>query len=100
MDKINRLSVAFPKMSKEFFVLLSEYVIKEKFTEERLKDAVDNVITNFQYKELNISDIIRFDKRIKLYTWNDVYKIAGQFPSPDFQIYDKERKLYAKITDL
>lgn len=91
---------AFPRMSNEFFILLSEYILKENFTEERLRDAVDKIICNFQYKELNISDIISFDKRIKLYTWNDVYKLSGMFPSPDFQLYDKERRLYAKITDL
>jgi hypothetical protein len=97
---VGKLIVAFPKMSKEFFILLSEYLIKENFTSERLRDAVDKVICNFQYKELNISDVIAFDKRIKLYTWNDVYKLAGKFPSPDFKLYDKERRLYAKITDL
>lgn len=97
---VGKLMIAFPKMSKEFFILLSEYLLKEKFTEERLKDAVDNVICKFQYKELNISDIISFDKRVKLYTYNDVYKTEGIFPSPNYILYDKERKLYAKITDL
>ena len=81
----NRLSIAFPKMPKEFFVLLTEFVIKHKFTAKRLSDSVNHVIANFQYKELNISDIIKFDRRVKLYSWEDVYKIKGQIPHPDFE---------------
>ena len=81
----NRLSIAFPKMTKEFFILLTEFVIKEGFTAKRLSDAVNHVIANFQYKELNISDIIKFDRRIKLYTYYEVYNLMGQFPHPDFE---------------
>lgn len=68
----NRLSIAFPKMTKEFFLLLTEFVAKEKFTAKRLEDSVNHVIANFQYKELNISDIMKFDRRAKLYTYLEV----------------------------
>lgn len=71
----NRLAIAFPKMTKEFFLLLTEFVLKENFTAKRLEDAVNHVIANFQYKELNISDIIKFDKKAKLYTGEE-YKTA------------------------
>jgi len=81
----NRLSISFPKMTKEFFVLLTEFVIKNKFTAKRLSDAVNHVIANFQYKELNISDIIKFDRRIKLYKSYEVYNIMGKFPHSDFE---------------
>ena len=74
----NRLSIAFPKMNKEFFVLLTEFVLKEKFTAKRLSDAVNHVIANFQYKELNISDIIRFDRRVKLYTGSEYVDMQGK----------------------
>ena len=72
----NRLSVAFPKMSPEFFILLSEFVQTNEFTAQRLRDAVNHVIANFQYKELNIADIIKFDKREKLLSHEDVCRIA------------------------
>jgi len=97
----NRLSIAFPKMKGEFFILLTEFVVKEKFTAKRLSDAVNHVIANFQYKELNISDIIRFDKRVKLYTRNEVYQVAGQFPIPDFeQIEVDGKRFWYKIADM
>ena len=73
---MSRLSIAFPEMSKEFFILLAEFVIKHNFTAKRLSDAVDYVITNFPYKRLNIADIIRFDKREKFYTYNEMCTIV------------------------
>ena len=74
----NRLSIAFPKMAKEFFVLLTEFAVKEKFTSKRLQDAVNHVIANFQYKELNISDIIKFDKRIRLYNHDEYQRMIDR----------------------
>jgi len=79
----NRLSISFPKMTKEFFVLLTEFVVKKEFTAKRLSDAVNHVIANFQYKELNISDIIKFDRRVKLYTGKEfvIAQMNGIHPS-------------------
>lgn len=66
---ISRLKVAFPKQSAEFFALMIERVTANGFTAQRLKDAVNYCIDNFQYKELNISDIVRYDRHRKLITY-------------------------------
>jgi hypothetical protein len=66
-----RLKAAFPKMEKLFFDILAERIVENDFTEKRLKDAVNSVIDNFRYKELTVSDIIGFDRRVKLYTGNE-----------------------------
>jgi len=82
----NRLSIAFPKMPEEFFILLTEFILKEKFTAKRLEDAVNHVIRNFQYKEFNISDIIKFDKRVKLYTGKEYISMQMQgFHTSEFE---------------
>jgi len=98
----NRLSIAFPKMTKEFFLLLTEFVIKDGFTVKRLEDAVNHVISNFQYKELNISDIIKFDKRIKLYSYNEVViMVQKNAEFEDFEHRKIDGKTYwVKRTDL
>lgn len=84
---IKRLELAFPKMERGFFDLLAERIIANGFTAERLKDAVNHVLDNFQYKELNISDIIRFDRRAKLYTYSEVCQLvtAGKAAWDDFE---------------
>lgn len=69
---MKRLKVAFPKMDNAFFNLLAERVMDNGFSSERLKHAINHVLDHFQYKELNISDIIRFDKRVRLYSYNEV----------------------------
>lgn len=71
-QNMNRLKASFPKMSNEFFNVLAERIVANGFSNERLKAAVNHILDNFQYKELTVSDIIRFDKRVKLYTYNEV----------------------------
>lgn len=88
LQNINRLKTSFPKMSDDFFNILSERLSDNGFSDERMKDAVNYVIDNFQYKELNVSDIIKFDKRVKLYTYNEVCNMVtkGQANFSDFDI--------------
>ena len=87
-------------MEKDFWNLLAERIFENGFTEQRINDAVNKILDNFQYKELNISDIIRFDRRKKLYTASEVYKISGQFPSPLFKPFEfNEKRFWTKIAD-
>lgn len=100
--QIGRLKTVFPTTKPEFFAILSERVIANGFTEERLKDAVNKLIDNFRYKDLNIADIVGFDKRQKLYTWQEVYKEDGRFPSKNFKEIDNisGTRLFVKITEM
>ena len=84
---MKRLKVAFPKMDNAFFNLLAERVMDNGFSSERLKHAINHVLDNFQYKELNISDIIRFDRRARLYSYNEVCYLVlkGQASFADFE---------------
>ena len=75
---MKKLQFAFPKQSKEFFNVLAERLIANGFTDERLTDAVNNVIDNFQYKELNISDIVRFDKKMKFYNYSEATTLVTE----------------------
>jgi hypothetical protein len=51
---------------------LAERVMAHRFTAHRLRDAINKVIDNFTYKDLNIADVINFDHRARLYTYNEV----------------------------
>lgn len=65
---VKKLSTAFKNEGKGFWNLLAERIMANNFTEKRLADAVGNVLDNFRYKELNIADVISFDRRVKLYS--------------------------------
>jgi hypothetical protein len=96
-----KLQMAFPAMSAGFFNILTERIHANRFTVKRLEDATAHVIDNFRYKELNVSDIIRFDRRAKLYSYNDVIRITGQFPHPDFERRTVDgQNWYVRKTDL
>lgn len=90
-------------MSDQFFNLLSERIIANDFTENRLIDAINHVIDNFAYKELNISDVIRFDRKVKLYTYPEVSDLvtAGKASFSDFEIREINGKTFrVKKSDL
>lgn len=67
-----KIQVAFPNLDKLFFTILTERVIKNGFTEQRLKDATEYLIDNFKYPKPSIAEIINFDKKLKLYSHNEV----------------------------
>lgn len=100
---MKRLKVAFPKMGNEFFNLLAERVVDNGFTSDRLNHAINHVLDNFQYKELNISDIIRFDRRVRLYTHNEVSRMVTECKAAfsDFEIREIGGTFYRILrTDL
>jgi hypothetical protein len=97
--QIKKLQAAFPKQSAEFFHILVERIKANGFTDERLVDAVNNVIDNFQYKELNIADIIKWDKREKLISYQQLVKLVsnGQEKMTDWEIVEiNGHKLWRK----
>ncbi len=93
---VGRLSVAFPRMNKEFFVLMTEFIAKHRFTAKQLSDAVDHLIANFPYKELNIADVLKFDKCEKLYSHAEFYEMitSGKAVHEDYEKKMIEGKIY------
>ena len=83
-------------MGGEFFDILYERIDKNKFTKQRLEDAVNQVIDNFQYRELNVADVVSFDKRAKLFSYNQMCnEIAnGQSVMDDYQRLEIDGKNY------
>lgn len=101
--QMTKLKTAFPRMEKPFFNLLAERIRMNGFTGQRLADAVNSVMDNFRYKELNIADIIKFDKRIKLYTYAEVAELwtQGKATPDDFEKREINGTIYRiKKTDI
>lgn len=77
LNALEKLKAAFPKMTDPISDVLSERIVANGFSRKRLNDAVNNVIDNFPYKEFNVSDIIKFDKKVKLYTYHEVCNMVS-----------------------
>ena len=69
---IAKLEMAFPKMQRDFFKILLERIDANNFSNKRLENAVNYVIDKFQYKELNVADIISWDRKINIYTYQQI----------------------------
>jgi hypothetical protein len=64
---------AFPKMPDATFALLKDRFKDNKFTDERLKDAINQVIDTYEGwdKIPNIANFIQYDKKIKIFTYKE-----------------------------
>ena len=69
---IAKLEMAFPKMQGEFFKILLDRLDANNFSNKRLENAVNYVIDKFQYKELNVADVISWDRKINIYTYSQI----------------------------
>jgi len=93
---LKKLREAFPRQTDTFFDILTERIIANGFSDQRLADAVNNVIDNFRYKELSVADIIQHDKRVKLYTYSEAAAmvIEGKATFEDFETRKINGKTY------
>ena len=94
-NAIMKLSTAYPLADKEesarFFALLTNRVAENGFTKKRLDDAVNWLIDNFRFKNINIADVITFDKRVRLYNYQEYCSAIyhNRNLSEDFTTYGK-----------
>jgi predicted adenine nucleotide alpha hydrolase (AANH) superfamily ATPase len=59
------------------------------FTKQRMQDAVNYLVDNFRYKQINIADVITYDKRVRLYTHQEYCSAVyhNKNVSEDFTVY-------------
>jgi hypothetical protein len=71
---VAKIKAAFPQLPNEFYAVLGERIKAKGFSDERLSDAVNNVIDNCQYPTPTLAQFLSFDKKIKLHTYDEVVK--------------------------
>lgn len=94
-----RLQGTFPELRPEFFRTLSERVKANKFTDERLEDAINHLIDNFRYPKPTIADIISYDKRIDVHGYSKVCDMVSKGYSWNEFIKMPERKAWVLKAD-
>lgn len=67
-----KLKKAFPALSGDFFGVLYERLEANQFCDERLIDAINHVIDNCPYPTPTIAQILTYDKRTKLFTYEEM----------------------------
>lgn len=82
-------------MTDQKLSLMTEIVYNEYFTPQRLKDAVNYLLKCCKKKELQIADVISYDRCLKLYTYSEACRLvtSGQ---ARFENDGGDLKLYCK----
>lgn len=72
IQNIAKIRKSFPSLPEGFYDILSDRIKANNFTDERLNDAVENVIDTCIYPTPTIAQFISWDKRIKYYKYPDI----------------------------
>lgn len=75
---LTKLKCVFPRNEDGFFNVLAERIIANRMSARRLSDAVNHLIDSGRYGELRVSDIVGFDRRIKLYSHQEATSLIGK----------------------
>lgn len=77
---IKDLKLAFPKLKPGWYDLLKRQVKEKGFTNKRFYDAVNYVIGNCIYPEPTIAQILRYDRIVKSFTYNEILELNNKNP--------------------
>ena len=88
-SECRKLLAAFPEATNDYLIVLIERLADNGFTAQRVKDAINNVIDSCPYKKPSISEIISFDKKVKLYTYNEIQAKGFQGCKDAFENYER-----------
>lgn len=98
--------MAFPSLPSEFYDILSNRIIDKRIGDKRLIDAVNHVIDNCIYPTPTIANFITFDKRVKLFAYEQMVKKAEEFGGMIWESYKaveipgSDKKVWVHVKDL
>lgn len=87
---VKTLMDAYPKLNKNWYSVLREMIKDEKFSNERFSDAIKHCIKHCQYPEPTISNIINYDKHVKVYTYSELLSIKREASAIEREMFLKE----------
>ena len=92
---------AFPSLDVGFFTHFNRLIKEDKFSDDRLRKAVDHVIRSCVYPQPTVAQFLSYDKRIKLYCYNELVKMTDTNRNifEDYNFVESLGK-YAHINDI
>lgn len=91
-----KIKKAFPKLPIGWYQILEEALDEERFTDERFRDAVWNLIKTCPYPEPTIANVLGYDKKIKIYTYQELMSkyASSYYPGAKYDpIYSEYKKI-------
>lgn len=75
---INRIKSAFPSLPTSFYGILIDRIAANNFGDKRLLDSINHVIETCIYPNPTIANFLNFEKKKKLYTYQEVLKFIHE----------------------
>ncbi len=96
--EMRRLRDAFPALPQPFFELLAQRVRDKRFSNSRFTDAVNHIIDTCQYPQPMLASILGYDRRVKLYTHQQVLTmVSNGYRWDDFAKVRMNGQLYRML---
>jgi len=106
INNIARIKAAFHTLPEDFYRIFSQRIIDCEFTDQRLTDSVNHVIDTCVYPTPTIAQFISFDKKYKVFTYDEMLKKTDELGSEVWKSYKSidlpgiEKPIYAHINDI
>jgi hypothetical protein len=91
-DSIVKIKKAFPRLSLGWYEIMQEEIVADKWTDQRLMDAIKHLIRTCQYPEPTIANLLNYDKTKKTFDYYEMLETTKDF-SPD-----QRQRYYSKFT--
>ena len=106
VSNIARVKKAFPALPRDFFDVFTDRINESGFNDDRLRDAVNHVIDTCVYPTPTIAQFISFDKKYKVFTYDEMLKKCDELGAEIWKSYQSidlteiEKPVYAHINDI
>jgi len=107
IEQVKKLKKAFPALPAGFYDVLTDRIKELKISDARLTDAVNHVIDTCMYPTPTIANIISWDVKIKLLTYDDMIDMvqhSGPVVWDNYKAVEPPRdvpvRVYAHVNDI
>jgi hypothetical protein len=106
VKQVKKIKAAFPALPSGFYDILTDRLKELGFSDQRLIDAVNNLIDTCVYPTPTIANVISWDKRVKLYSYSQMCDMTNKLGASVWEDYKAvviqgiNRRVYAAITDI
>jgi hypothetical protein len=102
-EQSSRIRKAFPSLTEDFYTSFHQEIKRLNFTNNRLIEAVNELIANCEYPMPTLARVLGFDKKVKIYTYDDICDLVSKGNKWDDYKPIKTsmaKKMYAHVNDI
>jgi len=106
LDNVNRIKKSFPVLPIDFYDMFCDRIRDNSFNDDRLRDAVNHVIDTCVYPTPTIAQFISFDKKYRVYSYEEMLKKLDEFGPGAWDFYksiqfpDREKRIWVHVDDI